>query len=180
MRVTCDAIGRALQRCGEPCEVEQEPDPDYVKSVARANALGASYAVEVHQDVATSKDDAGFGCYASDEGLHLSRAIGHIWYVEARLSQRAHQKRDDLYFLKHTAMPAIVWECGSVGQDPEEELVQYGEIIAHGIVDWLVQTKRAPWLVWVPPAASAPQLAGPSAADRIARMKALARQILEA
>lgn len=88
-------------------------DPNYVGTTKWANDLPADAVVSVHLDWHKAPV-GGFGLYLTDDGAAIAN---HIWraYVEAGLTTRDHQERQDLYLLRNTDAPALIWEADKVG-----------------------------------------------------------------
>lgn len=114
-------------------------DPNFPGTTRQANAWGADLLVSVHHDWVGAPEGA-FGHWVSDAGKeaadHIQRTVGSAGFP---LRPSWHKRRTDLYVLNNTDMPAVLYECGKIGQeglDTVEELEQMGHAIAAGIVDW--------------------------------------------
>jgi N-acetylmuramoyl-L-alanine amidase len=162
-----EVIAAALARCGEPAYIERHAgpsaeDPAWEGSVAKANALEAAYAVEIHFDI-WNAPKGGFGYFLADGtgGADLCRTINHAWGPIHGLQVRQNPSARALAFLKNTRMPATLWECGPVALYSDEDVVAMGEALAHGIINY-VNEKLNPAIGWVdrpgtaPPPAPAP------------------------
>lgn len=114
-------------------------DPNFPGTVRAANDWGADVVVSVHHDWVGAPEGA-FGHWVSDAG----KAVGDAVYraVEAAgfpMRPSWHKRRTDLYLLNRTNMPAMLWECGRIGQtdlDTVEELEQMGHAVAAGVAAW--------------------------------------------
>lgn len=111
-------------------------DPNFSGSIVAANAWPADYAVEIHLDWAGAPEGA-FGHWYSPAGKALAddiqAAVGAAGFP---LRPDWHKFRSDLSFIKKTNMPAVLYECGRIGQgslDTPVELMAMGRAIAAGI-----------------------------------------------
>lgn len=117
-----------------------QDDPNYPGTTRAANAWGADYVVEVHHDWNRAPEGA-FGHWVSAAGKALAdriqQAVGAAGFP---LRPSWHKRRTDLYILKNTVAPCVLYECGRIGQgdlDTESELKAMGTALAAGIADHL-------------------------------------------
>ena len=106
-------------------------DPDYIGSAAKANAMRADVAIEVHFDW-SGAPRGGTGLFVSADGSRWASLIAYIGGLGG-LAFRGNTYRPDLYFLNATDMPSVLWECDRVGPDiTDAECVTIGKAIAAG------------------------------------------------
>lgn len=114
-------------------------DPNFPGTTRQANAWGADLLVSVHHDWIGAPEGA-FGHWVSSGGKeaadHIQQAVGSAGFP---LRPSWHKRRTDLYVLNNTDMPAVLYECGRIGQndlDTVGELERMGAAIAAGIAAW--------------------------------------------
>jgi hypothetical protein len=111
-------------------------DPNFGGSIVAANSWPADYAVEIHHDWAGAPEGA-FGHWYSPAGKALADDIQlAVGVAGFPLRSDWHKYRSDLSFIKKTNMPAVLYECGRIGQgslDTPVELMGMGRAIAAGI-----------------------------------------------
>jgi len=133
-------IAKLLRAAG--FEVKDEAfqrDPNFPGTTRAANAWGADVVVEVHHDWSGAPDGA-FGHWISQAGKavadDIQQAVGRAGFL---LRPSWHKRRTDLYILKHTNAPCVLYEVGKIGSqhlNTEKELRMMGSAIARGIMDW--------------------------------------------
>lgn len=136
-----------VRRTAEDCrragfEVKDEAfkrDPNFPGTTRAANAWGADVVVEVHHDWSGAPEGA-FGHWLTKEGKkvadNIQEAVGRAGFP---LRPSWHKQRTDLYILRHTNAPCVLYEVGKIGQgslDTPKELEAMGRAIAKGILDW--------------------------------------------
>lgn len=111
-------------------------DPNYVGTTHDANVWNADFVVTIHHDWLGAPEGA-FGHWISPAGKALAddiqQAVGEAGYP---LRSDWHKRRTDLYILKNTEAPCVLYECGRIGQDgldTEDGLKKMGRAIAQGI-----------------------------------------------
>lgn len=124
-----------------------DEDPNYVGSTANVNKGNYDVALSIHLDWSKAPR-GGFGLYFSQEGLKLATHIRDRYSVRG-LPVRGNTRRDDLYFLKRTNCPAVIWETDRIGAPTSEEFVKMADSIALGLAAYLGVT--------APPDPSAPK-----------------------
>jgi len=130
-------VARLLQSWGVVVTDEAyRADPNFPGTIKAANAWGADYIVEVHHDWSQAPIGA-FGHWYTDAGKALAddiqQAVGAAGFA---LRPSWHKRRTDLTLLKATNMPAVIYECGRIGQESlntKSELIAMGVAIAKGI-----------------------------------------------
>lgn len=114
-------------------------DLNFYGTVRDANRWGADVVVEVHHDWSGAPVGS-FGHWVSSAGKQVADAIqAAVGRAGFLLRPSWHKKRDDLYILKHTHAPCVLYEVGRIGQsdlNEERELKVMGRAIARGILDW--------------------------------------------
>lgn len=112
-------------------------DPNFPGTVRAANRWDADYVVEVHHDWIGAPPGA-FGHWLSADGKALAddiqAAVGAAGFL---LRTSWHKRRTDLYILKHTNAPCVLYEVGRIGHDVIDEpaeLRDMGAAIATGIL----------------------------------------------
>lgn len=112
-----EAVTGRLRQMGVPCISEADfdaRDPNYVGTTKWANTHDdVDAVVEIHLDWERAPR-GGFGLYISDAGATLASAVRNA-YEEEDLPVRTNQRRSDLYLLRNTKAPALIWECDRVG-----------------------------------------------------------------
>jgi N-acetylmuramoyl-L-alanine amidase len=157
------AAASALDRCGVSFFNEEAAgkghDPDFVGSAKKANELNVQLAIEVHHN-ASDPPHPGFGCEmcvrpdTSEGNRQLGRRIAALLHQELGLTVR-HQDglspRDDLGFLNHTSMVAMIPEISFVDNNTDRQISgrpdyasKAGEAIAQAICEHLAKPFIAP------------------------------------
>ena len=147
------AAAVALDRCGVSFFNEEAAgkghDPDFVGSASKANALDVQLAIEVHHNASASHE--GFGCEmcispaTTDDNRQLGRRIAALLHQELGLNVRGQDGlslRDNLGFLNHTNMPAMIPEISFVDNDTDRKIsgradyaTKAGEALAQAICE---------------------------------------------
>lgn len=111
-------------------------DPNFPGTTKAANSWGADYVIAVHHDW-TGAPPGAFGHWISGAGEALAddiqRAVGEAGFP---LRDDWHKRRTDLYILKNTRAPCVLYEVGKIGQgdlDTPAELRAMGRALAAGI-----------------------------------------------
>lgn len=109
-------------------------DPNYVGTAEQANDWQADYVVAVHHDW-TGAPPGAFGHWVSPAGKDLAddiyRAVGDMGFP---LRPSWHKRRTDLYVLKATRAPTVLFEVGRIGDlNTPAELRAMGRALASGI-----------------------------------------------
>lgn len=114
-------------------------DPNFIGSTRKANEWGADVVVAVHHDWVKAPEGA-FGHWYTTAGKSIAdqiqKAVGEAGFP---LRSSWHKKRDDLYILKNTIAPCVLYEVGRIGTDTldtEQELRNMGRAIAAGVAAW--------------------------------------------
>jgi N-acetylmuramoyl-L-alanine amidase len=122
-----------------------DTDPNYVGTARSANDWHADYVVSIHHDWSLAPLGA-FGHWYTNEGKALAddiqAAVGQAGF---ELRPSWHKMRTDLYLLKHTNAPSVIYECSRIGEpalDTEAELQRMGQAIAAGIAKHLGITEE--------------------------------------
>jgi N-acetylmuramoyl-L-alanine amidase len=157
------AAASALDRCGVSFFNEEAAgkghDPDFVGSAKKANELNVQLAIEVHHN-ASDPPHPGFGCEmcvrpdTSEGNRQLGRRIAALLHQELGLTVR-HQDglspRDDLGFLNHTSMVAMIPEISFVDNNTDRQISgrpdyasKAGEAIAQAICEHFAKPFIAP------------------------------------
>lgn len=109
-------------------------DPNFRGTVRAANAWGADVLVSVHHDW-TGAPPGAFGHWVSPAGKQVADAVyDAVQAAGFPMRPRWHKYRTDLYVLNRSDMPAMLWECGRIGDlntKPVQE--KMGRAIAEGI-----------------------------------------------
>jgi hypothetical protein len=125
-----------LRKAGvEVRDESYQDDPNYVGTTRAANAWPANLAVSVHHDW-SGAPLGGFGLYISTAGSQVAYHVREA-YLDHGLTVRANDRRTDLYFLNQTTMPAMLWECGRIGQYSANQLQLVGDALACGLATHL-------------------------------------------
>jgi len=110
-------------------------DPNYVGSTKQANAWPADLALEVHRDWSGGSTLLWPLIYATGGRAEKTAKAISAKGTAHGIASHAPTVRSDLYFPKVTTMPAVLIECGRVGQAIDEEL--WARAIAEGVcVEW--------------------------------------------
>lgn len=121
-------------------------DPNFVGSVKAANTRQVDLAVTIHHDW-NQAPSGGFGFWypGSVEGRRCADAILAA-YKRNGLPVRNpwHKSRGNLYYLRNTSMPSVLWECGRIGEYSKAQLLTVAKAIAQGIAEYLDITLTAP------------------------------------
>ena len=112
-------------------------DPNFYGTVAAANEADVDLAVSVHHDW-NKAPSGGFGFwYPGSEGGKKAADQIKAAYRRRQLPVRDEwHKARSLYFTKNTAMHAVLWECGRIGEYSVKELKTIGEAIAEGVAGY--------------------------------------------
>ena len=120
-------------------------DPNYIGTTAAANAWGADFVVEVHHDWSGAPIGA-FGHWVSSAGKALADDIQQrVGDAGFPLRPDWHKRRTDLYILKNTNAPCVLYECGRIGQPglrTRADLERMGRAIARGVLRHLGIAER--------------------------------------
>lgn len=135
-----DEAARLLEDAGHQVFSEAfSDDPNFVGSTRKANEWGADVVVAVHHDWVGAPEGA-FGHWYTTAGKSIAdqiqKAVGEAGFP---LRPSWHKKRDDLYILKNTIAPCVLYEVGRIGTgtlDTEQELRNMGRAIAAGVAAW--------------------------------------------
>ncbi len=115
-------------------------DPNFVGTAHAANAWRADAVVEVHHDWNRAPLGA-FGHWYRNADKPLADAVqAAVGAAGFPLRHDWHKARADLYILKHTEAPVLLYEVGRIGQvdiDTPTELQGMGRAIATGIAQYL-------------------------------------------
>lgn len=88
-------------------------------------------------------------CPGSDKGKALAKALNDAVMKDIGIKTRGLSARGDLYEVKKTTMPAVIFECGSIKADIKyfdtaKECEAYGKALAKGLCKYLgVQFKES-------------------------------------
>ena len=107
--------------------------------VSKANNMGGNLFVSIHCDYSGAPKGT-IPLYASDKGRKAALLMNKYVRQYTSLTTRGLCKRDDLYELNVTNMPAVIFECGSIKNDLETLTLEYDAIgfgIARGICAYL-------------------------------------------
>lgn len=111
-------------------------DPTFIGTTKQANSWGADFVVEIHHDWSGAPPGA-FGHWISSAGKSLADDIQTaVGDAEFPLRNDWHKKRTDLYILKNTEAPAVLYEVGRIAQkdlNTEAGLRRMGQAVATGI-----------------------------------------------
>ena len=120
---------------------KDENDP-VKEEVKEANASGASIAVSFHANA--GKGDGSESLYygTSKNGKRLAELCEkHTQQIGQ--NSRGAKVRNDLYFLKHTTMPAVICECAFVDNDKDNDIIdtveeqkRFGQAYAKAILEY--------------------------------------------
>lgn len=91
-----------------------------------ANNCNADIFVSVHHNASSNKSARGFEVLyypTSKEGQELAQCVQTTIIEKLNLKDRGIKKRDNLYVLKNTKMPAILIEVGFISNPTEEKLL---------------------------------------------------------
>lgn len=132
-----DEAAKVLEAAGVTVYSEANTDdPNFPGTTRQANEWDADYVVSIHHDWIKAPTGA-FGHWVSSAGKALAddiySAVGDAGFP---LRSSWHKKRTDLYILKNTKAPCVLFEVGRIGQDDldtEVELRDMGRAIAAGI-----------------------------------------------
>lgn len=165
-RAVVTAYANGLRRCGFVVVEETEPDPDYIGSVARANAAGVNCGDEVHFNAGgghgveilchPNTSSANRSC-ATRMGQYISQATG--------LPLRGTVLRSDLYWLNATRFPALLPEIAFVDGDSSyidqpNFALKVGEALTRARCEFAVIPYKEPGSV-SPPSGAPPWPFGP-------------------
>lgn len=110
-----------------------------VKQVQKSNQKACRIHVAFHCDY----DKAPSGTlplYTSTNGKRLAKLMNKHVMNEVKIKTRGIGKRNDLYELNATDMPACIFECGSIKKDLKKmrkKYDEYGKGAAKGICEYL-------------------------------------------
>ena len=120
---------------------KDENDP-VKEEVKEANASGANIAVSFHANA--GKGDGSESLYygTSKNGKRLAELCEkHTQQIGQ--NSRGAKVRNDLYFLKHTTMPAVICECAFVDNDKDNDIIdtveeqkKFGQAYAKAILEY--------------------------------------------
>lgn len=102
--------------------------------VAEANRLKADYFISLHCDYKKAPTGT-MPLYVSEKGKDFANSINDTVMKGMGIKSRGLTKRDDLYELNATNMPAVIFETGSIKADLKtlKDSEEYGKFIAKGI-----------------------------------------------
>jgi len=113
-------------------------DPNFPGTTRAANAWGPDLVVEVHHDWVGAPVGA-FGHWYTKAGKTAADAIQlAVGRSHFPLRPSWHKRRTDLYILKNTKAPCVLYEVGKIGQvqlNSPHELRMMGRAIATGIMN---------------------------------------------
>lgn len=134
--VVAEAAKKLRAAGAEVKDEAHKDDPNFVGTARDANAWGADYVVTFHHDWSGAPDGA-FGHWISAAGKALADDIQQaVGRADFPLRGSWHKRRTDLYVLKATDAPTVLYECGKIGQKElrtEDGLKKMGRAIASGI-----------------------------------------------
>lgn len=124
------------------CSRTKDENDPVKEEVKEANASGASIAVSFHANA--GKGDGSESLYygTSKNGKRLAELCEkHTQQIGQ--NSRGEKARNDLYFLKHTTMPAVICECAFVDNDKDNDIIdtveeqkKFGQAYAKAILEY--------------------------------------------
>lgn len=114
-----------------------------VKQVAKANANKVKIFASLHMDWYKAPTGTLPLYYpGSTEGKKLAKSLNDAVMAEIGIKTRGLDARSDLYELRKTNMPAVIFECGSIKADikyfdTSKECEAYGKALAKGFCKYL-------------------------------------------
>ena len=119
---------------------ENDPVQDEVKE---ANASGADVAASFHTNAGEGDGSEAFAYTSSKAGMKLA-ALGEKYVKELGQNSRGVKSGDHLYFINHTTMPAVLFECFFIDNatdkkigDTVKEQKAFGVAYAKAILEYL-------------------------------------------
>ena len=118
---------------GIEVRAQSKGDPNFVGATREANDWGADVVVEVHHDWAGAPRGAfGFWWESSERGKELADLLLAAVDEAGFPLRESWHKPMRFYILRHTRMPAVLWECDRIGK--VDDLEGYGRALAAGVV----------------------------------------------
>lgn len=119
---------------------EDDPVQDEVKE---ANASGADVAISFHTNAGGGDGSEAFAYTSSKKGMKLA-ALGEKYVKELGQNSRGVKSGNHLYFINHTTMPAVLFECFFIDNakdkkigDTVKEQKAFGVAYAKAILEYL-------------------------------------------
>ena len=121
--------------------ITDENDP-VKEEVKEANASKADIAISFHANA--GKGDGSESLYygTSKNGKRIAE-LCEKYTQEIGQNSRGAKVRNDLYFLKHTTMPAVICECAFVDNDKDNDIIdtmeeqkRFGQAYANAILEY--------------------------------------------
>ena len=121
-----------------------------VKQVEYSNKKKVAVHIALHMDYYKAPSGTlPIYCPGSDKGKALAKALNDAVMKDIGIKTRGLSARGDLYEVKKTTMPAVIFECGSIKADIKyfdtaKECEAYGKALAKGLCKYLgVQFKES-------------------------------------
>lgn len=109
-----------------------------IAGVAKANSVGAKFFMSVHCDYYLASAGV-YPQYTSGTGKSMATKIGKAVAKELGMKWKGAAKRNDLYELNATNMPAVIFETGSIKNDLArlKDYKTYGKALAKAICGYI-------------------------------------------
>ena len=120
---------------------EDENDP-VIQEVEEANSSGADLAVSFHTNAGKGNGSESLYYGNSVEGKRIAELCEEYTKVIGQNS-RGIKRRDDLWFIKATNMPAVICECAFIDHDIDNDIIdtvfeqqKFGKAYAKAILEY--------------------------------------------
>lgn len=136
--IVVDAVADILEGAGVSVTDEAfSNDPAFEGSIRNVNAGNFDFALTIHHDW-NKAPSGGFGFWHPGSDARAAADAILRAYKKAGLPVRQpwHKARQ-LAFTSKTNCPAVLWECGRVGEFSEEQLWTVARAIADGVAEYL-------------------------------------------